>query len=116
MIDAVAKEVMGWRVSKEEDYTRGDFDLWWTDLGIDGSFLAQLKCYQKVNHFPAIFQIARKAFLARNLKRLQKIYPAEYSFFPRTWVLPNEINDLRYMQEVSAKSIAPSKTKTHNRK
>jgi predicted ATPase len=45
LIDAVAKEVMGWRVSKEEDYTKGDFDLWWTDLGIDGSFLAQLKCY-----------------------------------------------------------------------
>lgn len=45
LIDAVAKEVMGWRVSKEEDYTKGDFDLWWTDLGIDGSFFAQLKCY-----------------------------------------------------------------------
>lgn len=36
LIDEVAKEVMGWRVSKEEDFHRGDFDLWWSDLWIDG--------------------------------------------------------------------------------
>jgi hypothetical protein len=46
---------MGWRVSKEEDFFAKDFDLWWSDLGIDGLTLQQLKCYQKVNHFPAIY-------------------------------------------------------------
>jgi len=67
----VAKEVMGWRVSKEEDMIKGDFDLWWSDVGtFDGSILSQLKIYQKTNHFPAMFQIARKTYLARNLKRL----------------------------------------------
>lgn len=39
LIDQVAREVMGWRVSKEEDFSKGDFDLWWTDLGIDGQTL-----------------------------------------------------------------------------
>lgn len=49
-----------------------------------------------------MYQIARKTFLARNLKRLQKLYPMEFNFFPKTWCLPNEINDLRYAQEQAA--------------
>lgn len=42
-----------------------------------------------------MYQITRKTYLARNLKRLQKLFPLEYDFFPKTWVLPNEANDLR---------------------
>ena len=36
---------MGWRISKEEDFTKGDFDLWWTDVGIDEATLKGLKLY-----------------------------------------------------------------------
>ena len=43
-----------------------------------------------------MYQITRKTFLARNLKRLQKLFPLEYDFIPKTWVLPNELNDLKY--------------------
>jgi len=70
LIDEVAVNEMGWRVSKEQDWTKGEFDLWWSDLGVDGNFFSQLKSFQKVNHFPAMFNIARKTFLAKNLKRL----------------------------------------------
>lgn len=45
LIDQVAKEVMGWRVSKEEDFSKGDFDIWWVDTGIDGMTLQMLKCF-----------------------------------------------------------------------
>lgn len=41
--------------------------------------------------------------MAKNLKRMQKIYPNEFSFFPKTWVIPNEINELRYYQELCYK-------------
>lgn len=68
IIDEVAKDVLGWRVSKDLDSSK-DFDLWWSDLGIDSNFLSGLKIYQKVNHFPAMYQITRKTYLARNLKR-----------------------------------------------
>ena len=27
----------------------------------------------------------------------------EFSFFPRTWILPKQINDLKYTQEQAAK-------------
>ena len=43
-----------------------------------------------------MYLIARKTFLGKNLKKLAKLIPEDYSFFPRTWILPQEINDLRY--------------------
>lgn len=50
----------------------------------------QLAPFQKINHFPGMTEICRKDLLARNLNRMQKLYPTEYSFFPRTWCLPAE--------------------------
>jgi len=55
LIDEVAVQVMGWQVSKEEDWSKGDFDLIWNDLSVESALLASLKCYQKVNHFPASY-------------------------------------------------------------
>nr|KAF6399269.1 hypothetical protein HJG59_010157 [Molossus molossus] len=49
-----------------------------------------MKRFQKINHFPGMTEICRKDLLARNLKRMQKLYPREYNIFPRTWCLPSE--------------------------
>ena len=57
-----------------------------------------------------MYQITRKTFLARNLKRLQRLFPLEYDFFPKTWVLPNELDHLRYY------ALVPSKPKEANKK
>ena len=93
---------MNWRVTKNEN-PLSEFDLYWQDLGIDSERLQTLKPYQKVNHFPAMFHITRKTFLAKNLKKLQRLFPLEYDFFPKTWILPNELNDLRtYSQKTEA--------------
>lgn len=35
-------------------------------------------------------EICRKDLLARNLTRMQKLYPLDYNFSPRTWCLPAE--------------------------
>ena len=46
-----------------------------------------------------MYLIARKTFLGRNLKKLYKIFPEDYSFFPKTWIIPNEFNELKtYVQ------------------
>ena len=39
LIDQVAEEAMGWKVSKDQDWTKGEWDLWWNDLGIESNFL-----------------------------------------------------------------------------
>ena len=40
-----------------------------------------------------MFTLARKNHLARNLARLQKTFPEDYNFFPKTWLLPAEFSD-----------------------
>lgn len=39
--------------------------------------------------------IARKNRMGQNLNRMQRLFPKEYAFYPRTWVLPGEISDFR---------------------
>ena len=102
---------MLWRVTKSENPNQ-EFDVYWNDIGIDSDRLTSLKPYQKTNHFPAMYHITRKTFLAKNLKRLQKLYPLEFDFFPKTWVLPNELNELRtFATEKAKKPKSPKKAK-----
>ena len=42
-----------------------------------------------------MFQIARKNYLARNLKKMQKQFSKDFSFFPKTWLLPYEMTELK---------------------
>ncbi|KAM9804686.1 tubulin monoglutamylase TTLL4 [Neosynchiropus ocellatus] len=52
--------------------------------------------HQKLNHFPGTFQIGRKDKLWRNLSKMQHRYgKKEFNFFPRTFVLPQDIKLLR---------------------
>ena len=71
------------------------YDLTWHDLTINPDFLTKLSPWQKVNMFPGIYCISRKNYMARNLMRLQKAFPEDYNFFPKTWVLPADNNDFR---------------------
>jgi tubulin polyglutamylase TTLL6/13 len=41
-----------------------------------------------------MFNLARKNHLAMNLNKLRKQYPDNYSFFPKTWILPADKADL----------------------
>ncbi|XP_078142272.1 tubulin monoglutamylase TTLL4 [Centroberyx gerrardi] len=52
--------------------------------------------YQKLNHFPGSFQIGRKDRLWRNLSKMQARFgKREFSFFPRSFILPQDIKPLR---------------------
>jgi tubulin polyglutamylase TTLL6/13 len=57
--------------------------------------LVKMKNYQKINHFPSMYQICRKNLLAKNLKRMERIFGNEYMFSPPTWVLPHDIVELK---------------------
>lgn len=51
--------------------------------------------YQKINHFPGMISLTRKNFLAKNLNRMRKAHPQDYSFYPRTWALPSDYVDFK---------------------
>jgi len=51
--------------------------------------------YQKINHFPGSYQLGRKNLLYRNLGRMKKYLPNEYDFLPKTWILPQQFEELK---------------------
>ncbi|KAM9802833.1 tubulin monoglutamylase TTLL4 isoform 2-T2 [Syngnathus typhle] len=52
--------------------------------------------HQKLNHFPGTFQIGRKDRLWKNLSKMQHRFgKQEFNFIPRTFVLPQDILQLR---------------------
>ncbi|XP_072301123.1 tubulin monoglutamylase TTLL4 [Eucyclogobius newberryi] len=52
--------------------------------------------HQKLNHFPGTFQIGRKDRLWRNLSKMAARFgKQEFNFFPRTFILPQDIRPLR---------------------
>lgn len=89
----VARKHFHWRLSTDPEDC--DFDVWWTDSAVQPEKLARMKPYQKINHFPGMYTLARKNYLARNLNKLRKLFPQEYDFYPLTWVVPAELGDLR---------------------
>lgn len=69
------------------------WNLYWTDLSITVERCKEMKRFQKINHFPGMLEICRKDLLARNLIRMQRMFPRDYNFFPKTWCFPADLGD-----------------------
>ncbi|XP_014378745.2 tubulin polyglutamylase TTLL13 [Alligator sinensis] len=77
-------------VGDDEEWT-----VYWTDCSVSLERVMEMKRFQKINHFPGMTEICRKDLLARNLSRMLKLFPKEYSIFPRTWCLPADYGDFQ---------------------
>jgi len=92
VVKDVARE-LHWKLSlKEEDE---NWDICWIDTGMTPDRLMHMKPYQKINHFPGMYTLARKNTLAVNLNNLKRLFPTLYDFFPPTWILPLDGADFR---------------------
>lgn len=65
----VANGLFKMKIQEEESE---DFDIFWSDTGIPPEKLQRLKSYQRVNHFPGMYALARKNNLGKNLMRMYK--------------------------------------------
>ncbi|KAG7219819.1 hypothetical protein INR49_005841 [Caranx melampygus] len=72
-----------------------DWTVFWTDCSVSLDRVKDMKCYQKINHFPGMSEICRKDLLARNMNRMLKLFPKDYNIFPRTWCLPADYSDFQ---------------------
>ena len=79
----------------EYENPNDEWDILWTDGTVQVDKLYRMKPYQRINHFPGMYALARKNHLARNLGRMQKMFPEDYKFFPQTWLLPAEFGDFK---------------------
>lgn len=108
IVKKVARQVCNWRLKHfEEDcdgaIVKGErnqklsplYDITWHDTAITAEFFSKLLPYQKVNIYPGIQCLSRKDKLAKNLMKMYKAFPQEYDFFPKTWLLPQQLTELR---------------------
>ena len=79
-------EELGWRPVFDDDNI--EWNLFWTDTSVSTERVMRLQKFQKINHFPGMYQICRKGDLARSLTRIARAFPKAFRFFPRTWALP----------------------------
>lgn len=93
VVKHVAKKKLSWHLN--EDFFDDEWDLEWTDNAVSPDKLSKMRPYQKINHFPGMYGICKKNYLAWNLNRLWKLFPNEYNFYPKTWVLPGDWIDLK---------------------
>ncbi|XP_053681208.1 tubulin polyglutamylase TTLL13-like [Anopheles nili] len=80
---------LGYRLVGESDF----WNVCWTDSFVAVDFCRDMRRFQKVNHFPGMFEICRKDLLARNLNRMLKLFPLDYQIFPKTWCFPADLGD-----------------------
>lgn len=82
----------GFTLSTDEEE---DWDIWWIDGPIIPTLLMKLKHYQRTNHLPGVYVLARKNLLAKNLNMMQDALPAHFDFFPKTWILPADSKNFK---------------------
>lgn len=66
--------------------------LIWNDTYVSNEKVAELECYQRINHFPGMAKITRKDCLARNFQKMQKVNSEEFNFHPLTWIMPSDFS------------------------
>lgn len=68
--------------------------------------MLSLQRHQKINHFPGMSNLARKASMGRLLTLMLRVFPEEYRIFPRTFSIPAELAELRSQFDESGRLVA----------
>ncbi|XP_041481101.1 tubulin polyglutamylase TTLL11-like [Lytechinus variegatus] len=84
----VSLNELGWRWKESSGIQRVPCDLFWNGVSF-------FDCENKplggmVNKFPGLLELVRKAQLSKLLHQMRQLFPDEYSFYPRTWILPEQ--------------------------
>ena len=90
-----------------------DWDVYWTDTGSGIEHMIHIsKPFQRVNHFPGMRSIYRKHNLSKSIATMKRLNSAEYSFFPKSWILPDDT--LAIQKEIKYSLLGGNSTNTDN--
>ena len=95
---------VGWKIIMDEK-KESTVNVYWIDIATIHERFKTILPWQVINHFPGMPNIARKNRMGQNLNKMLKIFPQEYSYYPRTWVLPSELNDFRSQFDANGNAI-----------
>ncbi|CAD8086279.1 unnamed protein product [Paramecium sonneborni] len=98
-----AVQLLEWKVSPSEI----ECHIFWKDCYVTDEEYRRLLPYQRINHFPGSYMLGKKNELCRNLNRMRKMYPDDYDFFPRTWQLPYQSEEVRQKQGTAIFIVKP---------
>ena len=88
--------LLSWRTYSGSDQPgRGRCQLCWTDRAVPARRVMQMGRTQKINHFPGMLELVRKAGTARNLNRMLSACGKPYRFFPTTYMMPADYSALK---------------------
>lgn len=93
-----------WRLVDDEKYN-SKANLLWIDVATIHERIKNVLPWQTINHFPGMYQIARKNRMGQNLNNMLRLFPKEYAFYPRTWILPKEMAEFRKEFDNSGNSL-----------
>ncbi|KAG5680097.1 hypothetical protein PVAND_009623 [Polypedilum vanderplanki] len=94
------------RLSHKRNQEQDMWNLCWTDSLVAVDFCRDMRRFQKINHFPGMFEICRKDLLARNLNRMLKLFPNDYNIFPKSWCFPADLGDaIQYSRQYKSKTF-----------
>ncbi|KAL7543761.1 hypothetical protein ACHAXR_013059, partial [Thalassiosira sp. AJA248-18] len=82
---------LGWKLIGEdasEKVKRNCHVLWVDRSFVNDKLFLSIQPWQRINHFPGMTNICRKARLAQSLELMKNKFPREFSFYPTTYVLP----------------------------
>ena len=92
-----ALEGIGYKITESDTKA----NLFWINSNGSIETAHGLMPYQFYNHFPGMVSISRKVDLARNIENVAKSMQEEYSFHPKSFVLPSQFIDMKnYMLSI----------------
>lgn len=92
VVRSAARE-RGIRVITDKEDRAFTHDIWWQDVAVSTDKLIGMHAWQRINHWPGMAVLHRKDGLAKTLRRMTRVFSAEYDFFPNTWILPDDWAD-----------------------
>jgi tubulin polyglutamylase TTLL6/13 len=107
---SIASNLLSWR-----SISSGRPDVWWLDGNSSANFAlfgtlldlstippspsatghAAASGRQRINFFPGMCNLCHKRTLALLLERMKAFYPNEFSFSPRTYMLPEQLSEIK---------------------
>lgn len=71
-----------------------EWNILWSSSSCKSYLYEGLNEYQKINHFPASYEITRKDRLCYNMVKMQERYGRDaFDIVPDTYILPTEFKD-----------------------
>ena len=86
---------LGWKPFGKDQVKKGRCQLCWSDKQVSMKQVMKLNSMQKINHFPGMLELCRKAGTARNLNKMLKAVGKAYNIFPKTFMLPADYTELK---------------------